>query len=276
MQHPRSGPKGRIVIIKTETRERGDLELLAQRVARVGLEARGTCCGSGCRHCPFDHVQVPAVRRPETAEWLHRASTTVSGPVDVLFWSGGKDSFSAYLSLRDAGERPVVLLTTFDGRSRRVAHQELSIDVIGGQARGLDIDALAVPLARGGAYVEQVERALQMVRAVGPVKRLVFGDLHLEEVKRWRLAMLGPVASRLGATPHFPLWKADYAALARRLEASGATFRVCATNVPSSMPLGAVWTPAGCDDLPAGIDAFGEYGEFHTEVVLPGAPDASS
>lgn len=22
--------------------------------------ARGTCCGSACRHCPFEHVNVPA------------------------------------------------------------------------------------------------------------------------------------------------------------------------------------------------------------------------
>ena len=22
---------------------------------------RGSCCGSGCRHCPYDHVNVPAV-----------------------------------------------------------------------------------------------------------------------------------------------------------------------------------------------------------------------
>ena len=25
--------------------------------------ARGTCCGSGCRHCPYDHVAVPT--RPQ-------------------------------------------------------------------------------------------------------------------------------------------------------------------------------------------------------------------
>lgn len=24
---------------------------------------RGTCCGSGCRHCPFAHEAVPAARR---------------------------------------------------------------------------------------------------------------------------------------------------------------------------------------------------------------------
>lgn len=26
--------------------------------------ARGTCCGSGCRHCPFDHVNVRGPREP--------------------------------------------------------------------------------------------------------------------------------------------------------------------------------------------------------------------
>jgi len=25
---------------------------------------RGTCCGSGCRHCPYDHVNVPGAQRP--------------------------------------------------------------------------------------------------------------------------------------------------------------------------------------------------------------------
>jgi len=24
--------------------------------------ARGTCCGSACRHCPYDHVNVPRRR----------------------------------------------------------------------------------------------------------------------------------------------------------------------------------------------------------------------
>ncbi|MBL8115171.1 MAG: hypothetical protein JNK60_19975 [Acidobacteria bacterium] len=27
--------------------------------------ARGTCCGSACRHCPFEHVNVPATARPK-------------------------------------------------------------------------------------------------------------------------------------------------------------------------------------------------------------------
>ena len=23
---------------------------------------RGSCCGSGCRHCPYDHVNVPKIK----------------------------------------------------------------------------------------------------------------------------------------------------------------------------------------------------------------------
>jgi ATP-binding cassette subfamily B (MDR/TAP) protein 1 len=28
------------------------------------LTRRGVCCGSGCRHCPFDHVNVEPAERP--------------------------------------------------------------------------------------------------------------------------------------------------------------------------------------------------------------------
>jgi hypothetical protein len=27
------------------------------------LRKRGYCCGSGCRHCPYDHVNVPDHKR---------------------------------------------------------------------------------------------------------------------------------------------------------------------------------------------------------------------
>lgn len=242
-----------------------------QVMTRVGLVSRGQCCGSGCRHCPFEHAEVPSERRPPEAHWLHEAKLPeiATKGIDVLFWSGGKDSYAAYLGLREEGARPCVLLTTYDGVAGRVAHQELSLEVIQRQARALDTPSLAVPLARGGAYVEQVERGLQKIIARGPVSRLVFGDLHLAEIRRWREAMLGSVVAAAGATLHFPLWGVDYAVLRRRLEASGASFRVCATEVPDALSVGAAWTPAPSQALPETIDAFGERGEFHTEVIFP-------
>ncbi|WP_346237546.1 DUF5522 domain-containing protein [Niabella insulamsoli] len=27
------------------------------------LRERGYCCGSGCRHCPFDYIKVPEPKR---------------------------------------------------------------------------------------------------------------------------------------------------------------------------------------------------------------------
>ncbi|MFI5154913.1 MAG: DUF5522 domain-containing protein [Chitinophagales bacterium] len=26
---------------------------------------RGSCCGNGCKHCPYDYENVPEIRRPE-------------------------------------------------------------------------------------------------------------------------------------------------------------------------------------------------------------------
>ena len=41
--------------------EQGYMVLTAQ----YHLE-RGSCCGNGCLHCPYDHVNVPKERRPQT------------------------------------------------------------------------------------------------------------------------------------------------------------------------------------------------------------------
>jgi hypothetical protein len=38
---------------------------------------RGSCCGSGCRHCPYDHVAVPKrAREPALAIDDKRNATT--------------------------------------------------------------------------------------------------------------------------------------------------------------------------------------------------------
>lgn len=29
------------------------------------LSERGYCCGSGCRHCPYDYINVPEPKRSE-------------------------------------------------------------------------------------------------------------------------------------------------------------------------------------------------------------------
>ena len=68
-------------------------------------ERRGRCCGCGCRHCPFGHANVPADLRPAARDpWI--VGEHAGGDCDVLFWSGGKDSYLALRALQREGARP--------------------------------------------------------------------------------------------------------------------------------------------------------------------------
>lgn len=76
---------------------------------------RDKCCGSGCRHCPFQHVRLKDKTKIQRPAWLVKpvngaaaaaggssAEGSAEAPkprLDVLFWSGGKDSFLALRAL---------------------------------------------------------------------------------------------------------------------------------------------------------------------------------
>ena len=78
---------------------------------------------AGCRHCPYHHQNVSLEKRAQgriqTPSLLWGSLENVTN-VDVLFWSGGKDSFLALRELtrqQSAKSNPstgIVLLTTFE------------------------------------------------------------------------------------------------------------------------------------------------------------------
>ncbi len=120
------------------------------------------------------------------------------GKCEVLFWSGGKDSF---LALRKRANRHlcstenIVLLTTFDMTTRVVAHQEVPLSCIVRQAKHLDLDLIGVPLHPGLEYSKQIAAGLAAIK--GTPHSLVFGDLHLTHIRQWRHDNL-----RSTRTPH--------------------------------------------------------------------------
>ncbi len=231
----------------------------------LGLRRRGHCCGSGCRHCPYQHESMELDSRVAGAQqpsWL-TADQPSGAPADVLFWSGGKDSFLSWRWLVREGARPVVLLTTFDAATRIVAHQEVRVRQIVRQAEHLGLPLLGVPLHPGHPYVGRIREAIALVPAI---RRFVFGDLHLQHIREWRDTAFRELAAECGAALHFPLWDVSRETLIADLEASGVVCEVSAVTEAAAgvIEVGDEFGRAMMGRLPAEIDPFGENGEFHT------------
>jgi hypothetical protein len=77
---------------------------------------------AGCRHCPYNHQNVSLEKRARCIQnpSVLCGSLKEGSEVDVLFWSGGKDSFLALRALlrkqtgANASAYGVVLITTFE------------------------------------------------------------------------------------------------------------------------------------------------------------------
>ena len=250
-----------------------DPETGYQVFTRTGLLARGKCCGAGCRHCPFGHEHVidkaAHIKQPA---FLHRRAQTAR-ETSLLFWSSGKDSFltlrhwlrqriEAGLPLSGALDR-VTLVTTFDGSSRTIAHQEVEIARAARQAQALDVSHVAVPLFPGKDYLTTVMQAKELVtsEANTTIRELVFGDLHLEHIRSWREDELGKLATPLA----FPLWHVAYEDLFEELLSTRVPCTVSASLHQDVVRVGELFD-AGLYQrlLAADLDGFGENGEFHT------------
>lgn len=241
----------------------------------IAHEERGTCCGFGCRHCPYGYSNVPETKIPRTPRdpFLDGAPNQAE-PCDVLFWSGGKDSYLALRELQRKGERQVVLLTTFTDATEIVAHQEITLADIRAQALALGLPLLLVPLYPGASMVHRVAVALRTLARQRPIHRLVFGDLHLKSIREWREQELGPMAAERGISLHLPLWQRSYDDLLDDLSAAQVRVTVSAVDrsrVGDSVKVGEIYGPELVARLPEGIDAFGERGEFHTLVEVHAA-----
>ena len=254
------------------------------------LRRRKRCCGNACRHCPYGHVNVrnPARRANliHDTVLLPLSGRRLAGKaVDVVFFSGGKDSYLATLRLlKEVGGESgaaVVLLTSF-AENNMVGHQQVPFkEVVAEQARSLRLDILAVPLRTALTYEEQIEAALLMLQREhgARVRRLVFGDLHVQSILEWRENFLRFGGDLKAVDFHFPVWHADYEDLMGELEASEAQVFVCAIGdscpeeAKSLVRIGARYDRGFTEalrGLGGDCDLFGENGEFHSVVCLPG------
>jgi uncharacterized protein (TIGR00290 family) len=191
----------------------------------------------------------------------------VTRPRALVSWSSGKDCAWALHTLRQQRAVDVVgLLTTVNETFERVAMHGVRESLLAAQAAALDLPLWKVPLpwpCPNDVYEERFRALIECARAAG-VDHVAFGDLHLEDIRAYRIAQL----QGTGIEPLFPIWTTpgDTPALARRMLASGV--RAVLTCVdPQQLPArfaGREFDAALLDELPPGTDPCGERGEFHT------------
>jgi uncharacterized protein (TIGR00290 family) len=197
--------------------------------------------------------------------------TNASLPVWVS-WSSGKDSAWALHGLRsDPTYRVAGLLTTVTETFDRVSIHGVRLSLLRRQARELRLPLHVVRIpypCPNPIYERAMAAAVAIARREG-VRGIAFGDLFLEDVRRYREERLR--GSGLRAV--FPLWGRETSELAREIVASGMKSKIVCVD-PRRLPARFAGREFDHDllaELPPEVDPCGERGEFHTFVYA--APD---
>jgi uncharacterized protein (TIGR00290 family) len=186
----------------------------------------------------------------------------------VLFcWSGGKDSAMALHVLRQQREvRIAALLTTVTDGYDRISMHGVRRTLLLRQAAALGPPLCEVripPQCVNPIYEERMRDALLSQKENG-IHCVAFGDIFLQDLREYRERNLAQVEM----TAIFPIWKRDTRELAQDFCALG--FRAIAVCVdPKKLSrefAGRELDESFFRDLPPGVDACGENGEFHTFV----------
>jgi uncharacterized protein (TIGR00290 family) len=194
-------------------------------------------------------------------------SGALRGPV-VVAWSSGKDAAHALHLLRTEWRAEVVgLLTTMNARAGRVAMHAVREQLLRRQAEAVGLPVHLVPIPSPCSNAEYEAAMGAAVRALYEhgVRHVAFGDLFLDDVRRYREERLRGT----GIEPLFPLWGRDTRELAREMQAQGvrATLTCVDPRVLPAAFAGRQWDAALLGELPPAVDPCGERGEFHTFVT---------
>ena len=185
----------------------------------------------------------------------------------IVSWSGGKDSALALYEVLGTGNYEVLeLLTTVTKDYDRVSIHGVRRVLLEQQARSLGFKLEKMIISKGASdedYEREILKVFTRHRASG-VFSVVFGDIFLEDVKKYRERILSTIEMK-GV---FPLWKRNTRQLARIFIDLG--FKAVITMVDSNFLgkdfAGRTFDAQFLSDLPSNVDPCGENGEFHTFV----------
>lgn len=182
-------------------------------------------------------------------------------------WSGGKDSALAlYHALRSEHLHVTDLLTSVNRHFQRVSMHGVRVELLEAQAQriGLPLTKLELPeMPDMTQYEQHMLATLAPLQARG-VTHAVFGDIYLEDLRRYREEQL----ARVGLVAEFPLWQRPNAELLREYLALGFQAVVVCVNEKylDRSFCGRLLDEDFLRDLPPGVDSCGENGEYHSFV----------
>ncbi len=210
---------------------------------------RGYCCKNGCRHCPYQPKRK-----------VDKQKITIS-------WSGGKDSAFALYKILQCNVYDVVSLhTIINEQTRRVGMHGVREELIDQQAAciGIPLRKIYLESSESHAAYETLMRSFYKDCAVEGIYAVAFGDIFLEDLRRYREELL----SESALLPIFPLWKIDSTILIHDFINAGFKTLICSANSKffKRSDLGKTIDHVFVNNLPDGVDSCGENGEFHTLV----------
>ena len=183
----------------------------------------------------------------------------------LLSWSSGKDSAWALHILRQMPEIEIVgLVTTVNRVADRVAMHAVRSQLLRAQAEAVALPLHEIPIpwpCSNAEYEAAMAVAIARAQADG-VTAMAFGDLFLEDIRRYRLEKLAGT----GIEPLFPIWGIPTGELARDMLAGGLRARLTCVD-PKQLAAsfaGREFDAALLAELPPSVDPCGERGEFHT------------
>jgi uncharacterized protein (TIGR00290 family) len=183
----------------------------------------------------------------------------------LVSWSSGKDSAWVLHRMRQSGEYEIAgLLTTMNTEFDRVAMHGTRRAVLEAQAEaaGLPLRAVGLPWPCSNQQYEAAMREACAQAVADGIEVIAFGDLFLEDVRRYREEKLAGT----GLTPVFPLWGLPTHVLVREMIAGGLRARIVCVD-PKKLPrkfAGRDLDESVLDAMPAEVDPCAERGEFHT------------
>src|SRR3990172_6270090 len=133
----------------------------------------------------------------------------------LMSWSSGKDSAWAVHVVGKGGKAPAALLTSLNESADRVSMHAVRSEVLRAQADAAGLPLVTVPLpwpCTNEIYEQRMGAAVRAAVADG-FTHVAFGDLFLEDVRRYREDRLAGT----GLAPLFPVWGVPTRELAHRM-----------------------------------------------------------